>query len=173
MAALVSLPKDVKHLSKLYDAVDGDNPTREDRQALKKALVDHPDLWRVVGDLAHNAATNLADTVGAPDSWKLSLFRGWDELQKELGADDASPVEKLLIQQVVLSWMRLNIVEYASSELATGEFSGSWADYWEKRLNAAQRRFLRACETLARIRKMNLQVLQINIASQQVNQING
>jgi hypothetical protein len=173
MAALVSLPEDLKHLSKLYDAVDGDNPTKKDRQALKKALIDHPGLWRAVGDLARNAATNLADQASAPGSWKLSLIRGWDELQDELGAADASPVEKMIIQQVALSWMRLNHVEYIAVGLTTGDLTASSADYWEKRLNAAQRRFLRASETLARVRKINLQTIQINIANQQVNQING
>jgi len=39
--------------------------------------------------------------------------------------------------------------------------------YWEKRLTAAQRRFTRACETLARVRKLsrNTPALQFNIAT--------
>jgi hypothetical protein len=38
--------------------------------------------------------------------------------------------------------------------------------YWEKRLSAAQRRFTRACETLARVRKLsNTPALQFNIAA--------
>jgi hypothetical protein len=38
--------------------------------------------------------------------------------------------------------------------------------YWEKRLSAAQRRYLRACTTLARIRKMRLPAMQVNIAAE-------
>jgi hypothetical protein len=171
MAAIVSLPKSVKHLNELYDAVDGDNPTKEDRQALQKAFIDHPGLWLVVGDQAHNAATHLIDIANGPESWKMSLRRGWDELQEELGAVEAPPLEKLLIQQVALAWMRLNYVEYANAETSTGGYTANRADYWEKRLNAAQRRFLRACETLARIRKMNLPAIQVNIAEKQINQL--
>jgi len=39
--------------------------------------------------------------------------------------------------------------------------------YWEKRLSAAQRRFTRAGETLARVRKLsrNVPALQFNIAA--------
>ena len=39
--------------------------------------------------------------------------------------------------------------------------------YWEKRLSAAQMRFTRACETLARVRKLsrNTPALQFNIAT--------
>ena len=46
------------------------------------------------------------------------------------------------------------------------------ARFWEGRLNAAQRRFLRAMETLARVRKLKLPPVQVNIAapgSQQAN----
>ncbi len=43
-------------------------------------------------------------------------------------------------------------------------------DYWDRHLNAAQRRYLRAIETLARVRKLSGRgPIQINIAEQQVN----
>ena len=71
MAAFVSLPKSVKHLSHLYDAVDGDNPTKEDKQALQKAFIDHPGLWLVVGDQAHNAADILTEW-GRKAIWNFS-----------------------------------------------------------------------------------------------------
>ena len=46
--------------------------------------------------------------------------------------------------------------------------------YWEKRLSAAQRRFTRACETLARVRKLsrNTPALQFNIATSGGQQVN-
>ena len=43
------------------------------------------------------------------------------------------------------------------------------ARHFERRLNGAHRRYLRAIETLARVRKMG-PALQINIADQQINQ---
>jgi hypothetical protein len=46
------------------------------------------------------------------------------------------------------------------------------AAFWDKRLSAGQRRYLRACETLARVRKITRATMQINIAgpgSQQLN----
>jgi hypothetical protein len=44
----------------------------------------------------------------------------------------------------------------------------------EKRLSAAQRRFTRACETLARVRKLsrNTPALQFNIAANGGQQVN-
>ena len=40
---------------------------------------------------------------------------------------------------------------------------------WDRRLSVAQRCHLRACETLARIRRMGIAALQVNVAGQQVN----
>ena len=47
------------------------------------------------------------------------------------------------------------------------------AAWWEKRLSGAQRRYLRACETLAKIRKMQLPMVQVNIGQQQLNVAKG
>jgi hypothetical protein len=43
--------------------------------------------------------------------------------------------------------------------------------YWERRLTAAQGRYLRACESLARVRRLSRPgaPLQVNIGGQQVN----
>ena len=44
--------------------------------------------------------------------------------------------------------------------------------YWEKRLSAVQGRYLRALTTLARIRKMGLPAMQVNIATEGGQQVN-
>ena len=58
--------------------------------------------------------------------------------------------------------------------MGSGEVRMSVVDFWERRLSLAERRHLRACETLARVRKllMNGPVLQVNIASQGGQQVN-
>ncbi len=45
--------------------------------------------------------------------------------------------------------------------------------YWEKRLMMAQRRFTKACESLARVRRLSRRIpVQVNIAVQGGQQIN-
>ena len=68
-----------------------------------------------------------------------------------------------------MQWVELQLASF----MGLPEVRFVEIQHWEKRLNAAQRRFLRACESLARIRKMKLPPMQINIAQQQVNQVNG
>jgi hypothetical protein len=43
------------------------------------------------------------------------------------------------------------------------------ADCWQKRIDAAHRRYLSAIKTLATVRKLALPALQVNIARRQVN----
>ena len=52
--------------------------------------------------------------------------------------------------------------------------STSSVDHWERRLSAAQRRYLRACESLARVRKLGrtTPALQLNIATHGGQQVN-
>ena len=76
-----------------------------------------------------------------------------------------------LLGNVLNSWLRLRWLEYRYQRVTSGEYYMPEAEHWEKRLSAAQRRYLRAVETLARVRKMNIN-LQVNIATQGGQQVN-
>ena len=88
--------------------------------------------------------------------------------------DDASLMEKLLIEQIILCWMRMYIMDnaYTYNLMNEGSFSLDKAQYWERILSSTQNRFLRAIETLARIRKITQATLQVNIAADGGKQVN-
>ena len=162
-----------KEFLSLLAKTDHGNPMDKDVIELRNLLQENPVLWSHAGNLAKNAASNLINSVDATPALQESLKTGYRQLQVELGSENTSRVECLLIEQVVLAWMRLYIVEFKFNSTMNLLDSPKSCEYWEKRLNAAQRRFLRACTTLARIRKIGLPVMQINIADQQVNQVNS
>jgi hypothetical protein len=83
-------------------------------------------------------------------------------------------LEQLLIPQAALCWLKLNLVELGYSSTMRQSITLSLGLYWEKRLTAAQKRFARACETLARVRKLsgNIPALQFNIATEGGQQVN-
>lgn len=82
-------------------------------------------------------------------------------------------VNRLLASQT-LCWPKLNLVELSYSGTMAQSHTLTLGMYWEKRLSAAQKRFTRACETLARIRKLsrNAPALQFNIAANGGQQVN-
>jgi len=158
----------------LLKKTDCQVPDPADLLALRAMLEQHPGLWRVAGDLAHTAAMSIVAKMRAYPLVAESLKRGWDVMKDELGYQLASPLERLLVEQVVLCWLHLHVVELEYSGLIGASLSPTLADHWERRLSAAQARYLRACETLARIRKLarSTPALQVNIAAGGGQQIN-
>ena len=159
----------IYELHDLLERSDKDRPAKGDVKALRDFLWNNPALWAYVGDLADQAAIKLIHDIRSTPTLKECFKVGYDHLNRELGGYDGTPIERLLVQQVVLSWMRLAYAEHTYQIVTTEGGTFKKMDYWERRLNASQRRFLRGCETLARIRKIDPQIIQVNIAKQQVN----
>lgn len=154
-----------------------ENPRPADVQALSDLLCKNKglELWKAVsgmGALAeHSALNNLVGNrnLGTRKCWELRLR----SLRADLGFESASALERLLIQQVTLCWLNLNMVECKHSNLMQQSITLTLGIFWEKRLTAAQRRFTRACESLARVRRLSRRIpVQVNIATQGGQQVN-
>jgi hypothetical protein len=160
----------------LLDKTNKGNPHPKDLAALADLLNGNRslELWRDVFSAAQYAERavieNSSSVAGVKECWKQRL----SSLRQELGYNEAPALEKLLIQHAALSWLKVSLVELSYSHTMKQSISLPLASYWEKKLTAAQRRFTRACETLARVRKLsrNTPSVQFNIATgggQQVN----
>jgi hypothetical protein len=66
-------------------------------------------------------------------------------------------------------WLRLQWLDYLVAAKMGGEFRISHMEFWQKSLAVAQRSYLAACETLAKVRKIRLPNIQLNIGEKQVN----
>lgn len=99
---------------------------------------------------------------------------GFQVTTEDLGNAGVPMLEQLLIQHAALCWLRLTLVELSYTSSIKGSITLTLGLYLEKRLTAAQKRFTRACETLARVRKLsrNTPALQFNIAANGGQQIN-
>lgn len=145
----------------------------EDVQQFKKAIKEVPAVLKLF-DLAENAReTVITQFSGDNQAMKIANQQLLENIKQELGYNDASVLEKLLIEQIILCHTRLYWVENLfTANLKVANSAG--VIHWEKRLNANQCRYFRAIETLAKIRHLarrTPEILQINIAEQQVNQI--
>jgi hypothetical protein len=160
------------HLEKMIEVMGKKKPTAEDLKAMKQAFDAIPDLWRTVSLASNAASTAIEQTNTTPDA-RVAMKANYEGQKRALGYAQATPLEQGLIEHAALCWMRLQSVEQGySGNLAQG-CTLALADYWERRLSAAQRRYLRACETLARVRRLRLPAVQVNIADKQVNIAGG
>jgi hypothetical protein len=160
----------------LLDKTNKENPRSQDVKALSDLLVGEKslELWRSVSSAGYLAELTVIEnaraTTAVKECWKHRL----QTLKRELGSEGAPILEQLLIQQAALCWLKLNLVELSYSSTMRQSITLTLGVYWEKRLTAAQKRFTRACETLARVRKLsrNTPALQFNIAAAGGQQLN-
>jgi hypothetical protein len=90
-------------------------------------------------------------------------------VRDEMGYHDAPVMEKMLIDNIVTAWLRLQWLDYLVAAKMAGDFSIRSMEFWQKSLATAQRSYLAACETLAKVRKMQLPNIQLNIGEKQIN----
>ena len=171
--ALQGIGTELPEFLDLLERCEGEKPQADDVKALQKWLEKIPELWRLFGDMAEIAATTTIQGINASPMVIESVKAGRLAMRNELGLGDASPLEKMLIDHTVLCWLRLQMVEYRYSDVMNQSVTLTVGDFWERRLSAAQRRYLRACESLARIRRLRLPAMQVNIAEKQVNIAGG
>jgi hypothetical protein len=85
----------------------------------------------------------------------------------EVAGENPSPLERLLSDRVVATWLQVQLFESLYAFEMKNEVM-SQGDYRQKQFDRAHRRHLPAIRTLAQICKMNPAV-QINTAEKQIN----
>jgi hypothetical protein len=118
-------------------------------------------------DFALDKAGEMAGPA-MPELWQTQAR----QLADELGHETAPPLERMMIDNAVLCWARLAVMELRYSAMTGADNTFRAVEHIEKRLTAAQKRFTRACEALARVRKLKLPAVQINVAAEGGQQVN-
>jgi hypothetical protein len=161
-----------ERLVELCKLIDKSKPKESDLAEFRRMLRDYPDLWRSLGDMGRQAEYKLINSMNMPASSREAMQGGLDSLRRDLGYSAAPALERLLIDAVAVAWLRLQVLELKHAH-NTGQSIGiPQADYWDRTLSAAQRRYLRAVETLARVRRLLRPVVQVNVATEGGQQVN-
>ena len=140
--------------------------------ALKKLLEkpEHVDLMG--GNVAAEAQRSFINAMAGKNlAFKESLTRKLELLRSELAGLNPTPVERLLIERLVATWLQVQDadIRYAQAE----NLSKHWGDYFISRMDRANKRYLAALKTLAQVRRLAVPVLQFNIARKQLNIAGG
>lgn len=160
-------------LRALVSKVDRETPDKAALQELRTLLDTMPILARVLCDLAQVNAEKVITSIVQGTTTVEAVRRNARTMRDDMGYKSAPELERALIDHVVLCWLRLQKVEYSYSAQMAGSLTFAQADYWERRLTTAQHRYLKACESLARVRRLGQArtALQLNIAARQVNTV--
>ena len=122
---------------------------------LREALEGDPSLWQEYGDLAAQAQEAWLQLLAGTDyllaeSVRLKLAA----LRQELGAEGASPLEKLLIERVVACWLQTHYADALYAQAKGPQSTASVRQELMKRQESSQRRYLAAIKQLALVRKL-------------------
>jgi len=151
----------------LLAAVDKAKPTPADRAALQLCLRANPGLAGHFGNLALTMQTRILGKLCGRESQAELVNAHCDQLRDSLAYDESSGLERMVINNIILAWVRWQDCEWWYQNHMETQHTLPSGDYWERKLTLAQHRYLKAIETLARVRKLNINV-QINMAHQQI-----
>ncbi len=148
-------------------AEKGDKEVVPEIQEILKAS---PELaWQLM-DYAKLAEWHFIERMSKDKDFaaKEVLNRQLKAMREEIAGEDPSPLERLLAERVVATWLQIQLFEGLYASGMSKSMTIAQGNYYQKRLDQTYRRHLSAIRTLAQIRKLGPAV-QINIAEKQIN----
>jgi hypothetical protein len=145
---------DNPNMTELRDLVEragyGNESAIIDLRALLNAM---PELWKQVGDLAKHVETVWIKLLsGNNPLTRECLHREAERRRIELLGDNATPIERHLIETIVASWLQLR---HAEMQMANSmRVTDSQLNFFHRRLESAQKQHRTAIDQLVKIRKM-------------------
>jgi len=161
------MAEELKHLVDLTGRIQAGGASTADIEDYRTRCKREGALGWTFGTLTSLKRQEAIKRLHASDLVKESLTASIAWLEKDLGADNATGAERMLIENVITSWFTLQIAEGKAEGALEGDYSIRVREFWCRRLDSAHIRFSRAVASLAQFRKVNIQI-QINIAQQQV-----
>lgn len=151
-------------------AYEAKKPKKEDLQVIRKFLIDYPQMCKLVFGIVESVQSLIVKNMAVDQEVvHVAIEEYLVSIRNDFGYHDAPIMEQLLIENIVTAWLRVQFCETQLAFRMNGEQRMSVMEFWERRLSMAQRRYLAACETLAKIRKMSIPAVQLNIGDQQIN----
>jgi hypothetical protein len=138
--------------------------------ALRKLLDHCPALSACYGSLAQTAREALIKCIGGEKNLAVQecYTRMLDAMGQELSGPASSPLERLLVERIVMCWLHLYYTE-ALYVQNMQDLTLRQSEFHQKRITMAHNRYLSALRTLAQVRRLKVPAVQVNIGEQQVN----
>lgn len=137
----------------------------EDVAAMRRLLGRAPHLIDSLGNIMRNALEGATVVAQGTPIWTTSSDVYIAQRRKALGYDEAPPLERPLIDHLLLCEVRMGHMELRYTAAWKDSMTWKATEAWEGLLSSAQRRYLAAVETLAKVRRVRVEVLQVTGAA--------
>jgi hypothetical protein len=144
-------PEELLRLRRLVEAANtGDAAAIAD---LRLYLDENPHVWKHVGDLGKVARQSWISLIARDDVLAVeALQRQLAQLAADLVGDDPGPIDRLLADQILASWLEVNHLHGVVADAKGG--NATTQKLLLQRLESAQRRHLMAMKQFAVVRKL-------------------
>jgi len=166
----LGVPDDVilEAIPVLTRAQEGDRDALAEVEELCERL---PALASALGNCSRALEAIIISEMRLDPGIKLPLRHEVRRMRRDLGYQESSELERLLIDRLLVCWLRVNEAEFMKSNVQM--YDDDWFNegpVWDRRVQVAHKSFLDAAKTLAQVRKLLYpRAAQINIGAQQVN----
>lgn len=144
--------KEIAEFRALVRATESDQPGAA--QKLNEFARAHPWVTKIL-DLQTRISGQLIDKLaGAKPSNDVLITVQVDNKRDALGYQEAGELERMLIDRMMMCWLRLVIAESYCSQLNGKVTTFKERDFAERNLTRANSRFLKATDALERYRLM-------------------
>jgi len=158
-----------KERDALIARTNKEDPDPKALQDLRAAMDKHPEVWRDLCDLGEQTTGAIIALVRGTPLVRESIRHNAAQTRDEMGYRTASALERGMIEAVVQAGLIYQIAQHLYARNMRGALTLEQAEFWERKLTRAQGRYLQACLTLARVRRLLIPAVQVNVAGMQVN----
>lgn len=139
----------------LVEKTNKAKPKESDMVALRAYFDEHPAFAASIGNTQKMIFNSILESAaGESEFGRETMRRFIANMKTELGYQTSTFVEQMLIDEIAMRWLRLQVMENDHKNTTYREHRFTEGMYYDKRLHLAQARYLKAIETLAKVRKM-------------------
>jgi hypothetical protein len=136
-----------------------------------RPIIDKTGLWGHLGDLSRRVQDSWLGAMTRQNKLASEAYeRKLDTMRSELLDGGDSPLERLLVERVAMTWLQVCHADMAYSVLLRNDdgYSYKEAAFQQDRLDRANARHLKAVKALASVRKLLVPAVQVNIGRNQI-----
>jgi hypothetical protein len=122
---------------------------------IREILEEHPHLsWKIL-NLSRSTEGLFIEKMSRDEHLvsKETMKRQLACMRQEVAGENPSPLERLLAERVVATWLQVQLSEGIYASFMFKSMTIAQADHHQRRIDKAHRRHLSAVKSLAQIRK--------------------